>query len=143
MLPVFRRLFGFFVSCLSCDETSTPSRRASVVSSPPLISSCYGLALFSCLRVNKLSCLPVLIQGEFLHQPPPTPPDPHPPATQAELRRVAFSLSKENQQRSRRAEPPSQSRLCVNLCAVGLGQPFPGKESRVLENWSSIWMTVR
>lgn len=31
---VLRRLFGFFVSCLSCDETSTPSRRPNVVSSP-------------------------------------------------------------------------------------------------------------
>lgn len=29
----------------------------------PLITSCYGLALFGCPLVNKPSCLPVLIQG--------------------------------------------------------------------------------
>lgn len=44
----------------------------------PLITSCYGLALFNCLLVNKPSCLPVLIRGEFLHQPPPTPIHPQP-----------------------------------------------------------------
>lgn len=30
---------------------------------PSLITSCYGLALFSCPLVNKLSCLTVLFQG--------------------------------------------------------------------------------
>lgn len=68
--------------CLSCDETATPSRRPSVVSFPPLISSCYGLALFSCLLVNKPSCLPVLIHWG-ISQPTTTPPPPPAPCTQA------------------------------------------------------------
>lgn len=120
---VLRRLFGFFVSCLSCDETSTPSRRPNVVSSPPLITSCYGLALFSCLQVNKPSCLPVLIRGEFLHQPPPTePPPPSQPSWPSPAPRHAggtplccVSVSRNNQQHSRQVEPLRQSKLCVNL----------------------------